>query len=229
MDLSRWGLRRISKIGDRYRNFREFLGDVLEGDRTLIAPETIEGATVETQFSVRDDLASLLASAELTQKLVPATSRKAGAPLVNAKRVDRVQLIFEALAPFFEAGFCLSKNGERLDSMFLFGRVFNATDADSLENVRLALPPLRSGQVVKGRVRPVLEVFGIESLTLLDDASSFAFTPVSGRVFLLICNRPHPWQILAIENAFETVSELLARSARNQAGRVPAEAAPRRT
>jgi hypothetical protein len=192
MDLGHWGLKRFREMKSHYRSFREFLGDVLEGERDLIEAQENH---FEAPFAVRDDIESLLSISP--------------GPL----DLDRV---FERLAPFFEGGFLLDfapETATRLNSMFLFGRVF-VPPGDRGEKVNLALPGIARGQVMRGRVRPVLECFQLESLRNLDEASVFAFSPLRGQAILLICNRPKLWQPDAIIRVFAVVSELVERSAK---------------
>ena len=208
MDIGRWGLEKVSKLTDRYRDFHQFLGDVLEGQRSWLKPR--EGSTStspgqaaplgEARFFPRNDVEKIL---ELTQK----------------GRRPKLETVFKALVPYFEAGF-LIENGtvggatgfgedtSALRSMFLFGHAFSPSESGDMP-VRLALPDFKKELVVKGRVMPVLKTFELESFQTLHEASTFAFSPAPGYVIVLICNRPHPWQVDMIERMYLNVMELL--------------------
>ena len=196
MEFSRWGIDKIIRISDRYRDFTAFLTDVLEGERSLIDTGR---EPAEALFQARDDFSLVLESRRL-----------------RLRPPERVGAVFRSLAPYFEAGFLLrpsldgSSSGQHvsLDSMFLFGKSFQPGAKESPQ-VELPLPRFSSGRVYRGRVAPVLEVFRLDGHGLLKDASAFAFQPAPGSVILLICNRPHPWQVGAVERAVAAVEEAL--------------------
>jgi hypothetical protein len=181
MELSRLFPKPLSKIGQRYRGFREFLAEVLEGNRSLLG-ET-ESTEVAPPFEVSNRFEQLLSLRSFTYK------RSTGE-------------VFTYLAPYFEAGACLhQKNGvTKLTGLFLEGKTFiNENDAPV---IKLGLSGLSEGRVVKGRLRPVLRALGLEGAKKLIDADVFAFSPREGVVFLLICNRPMLWQFDALEAAY---------------------------
>ena len=59
MDLNIFNLRKIRRITDRYRNFQTFLGDVLDGERSLLT--SVEAPSSE-HFEVLDSIEDLLNS-----------------------------------------------------------------------------------------------------------------------------------------------------------------------
>lgn len=198
MELGRWGLKKINRISDRYRDFKDFLADVLEGERSLIVKEiNAHGDTIsEGPFHTSDEIDSLL------YRVGPQRHRA----------LDRSDVIFKGLAPFFEAGFLLraasSPSELKLESMFLFGKVF-VPPASEEPLVEMQLPASPDERVFKGRAAGVLRVFRLEGLTPLREAAAFSFSPKAGLHFVLICNRPHPWQMVAVEKAYTVVQRLL--------------------
>ncbi len=199
MEISRWGFDKISRISDRYRHLRDFLADVLEGERTLIKDQKGKEQPAPA-FEIASDVERIEWSTRLT----------------GVRAADRPVVVFKALAPFFEAGFCLREaetNELTLESMFLFGRVF-LPPAKEAPVVDLPLPALESGTVFRGRSSAVLRVFKLEGLAQLHQASTFAFSPEKGIVYLLVCGRPHPWQLTAIEKAHLAVTNMIHPGAR---------------
>jgi hypothetical protein len=200
MDLSRWKISRLSprlaQITSRYRDFQEFLGDVLEGERGF-SSQTQSGpsASVAPPFSIELDYGKMYS-------LAPTLRR--------SSEKNKNLLLLERLAPFFEAGFLVRRSIQthRLRSMFLFGKSF-APNRGQEQSVRLNLPFIPTETVMSGRVRPVLKAFDLEVLLSrhpeLLDAQVFAFSLQGEKnldeSIILICNRPHPWQQLAVEAA----------------------------
>jgi hypothetical protein len=200
MEFSRWGLDQFNRISDRYRGFKDFLADVLEGDRSLIDPHPDNSAHAESTFQVRNDLDYIIIE-----------------PMGRVRTIELVKTVFKRLAPYFEAGFLIETSGERvpgeaptvaLESMFLFGRVFTPPPSEA-PRVELTLPRFLPEVVYRGRTDAVLRVFRLDSLQSLKDATVFAFSPRPNITFILVCNRPHPWQVTAIEKIFFAVTELL--------------------
>jgi hypothetical protein len=198
MDFSRWGLpgfQKFSTWSDKYRNFQEFLAEVLEGDRDLL-PHASAGACavdqrdsfrVESPFSVRSDIETVLRSP------LPSRGR-------SALKIDSV---FADLAPFFEAGFLFSDDGVvELRSMFLFGRVFVPQGFERTK-VPVELPGSGFAGVLKGRTRPLLAALGLQTVKLLHGMDAYAISPRPGTVVVLLCNRPHPWQFGMLEKTHE--------------------------
>lgn len=217
MDLSRWGLQRFTRISDRYRNFREFLGEVLEGERSLLSEEVAaeKAHAAENLFTPRSDIERLLE--------VPIPSR--------GLQSLRTETIFEMLAPFFAAGFLLElpeanedaklKSGEvsmtscpMLKGMFLFGRVFVPPGGEKMA-VAIVLPDLSGGGVVRGRVSPVLHALNLQGVEELSDAAVFAFQPHKNHVFLIVCSRPSLWQADMIQAMHRVVGTLFERTSKS--------------
>lgn len=206
MDLSRWNIPHLSKIRARTRDFRDFLGDVLEGERELIQPHEPAGDFVEEEaFDVSSDWDELDRQLAI---LKPGTSP---------------EKILAEFAPYFEGALCLkTERGVReakLSGVTLFGQTFQPP-ASGGGVVDLGLAGLRPGHVVAGRILPILKELKIENIEDLHDSNAFAFVPTEGVIFVLFCDRPHPWQVFAIENAY-----LSARDACNR--RVPQKSSSR--
>lgn len=197
MDLSRLNIPTLARLGHRYRHFREFLAQVLEGERTLLDPQA-EIENEEPEFFRNDDLS--LVTRELSQ-------------LAASGRAN-LATVFNTLAPFFEVGFSLRREGEdlKLESMFLLGRVFAPSGVNE-PLVDFGLGPERIEGVIRGRVAPILREARLEKLKMLESADALAFEPAAGRVFVLISDRPHPWQVGVIEHIyFDTRKALTARA-----------------
>lgn len=210
MDLSRWNIPHLSKLRARTRNLRDvwgdFLGDVLEGERELLQ-DTSKPEKVFEAFEVSSDWDELDHQLAL---LKPGTS---------------AEKILQEFAPYFEGALCIrtdrvgGKIKTRLTGVTLFGRTFSAPDAKGGE-LDLGLAGLRAGYVVAGSILPILTELRLQNLEDLLETHAFAFTPADGIVYVLFCDRPHPWQVFAIENAY-----LSARDACNR--RVPQKIASR--
>ncbi|MEK7358129.1 MAG: hypothetical protein AAB250_16910, partial [Bdellovibrionota bacterium] len=56
--------------------------------------------------------------------------------------------------------------------------------------------------VVRGRVAPLLREANLEKLKSFETADALAFEPAADRVFVLISDRPHPWQVGMIETIY---------------------------
>lgn len=204
MDLSLWNIPHLSKLRARTRDLRDFLGDVLEGERELLETRERSPREVEEAFDVSNDWD------ELDRQLA---ILKPGTP---------PEKILAEFAPYFEGALCLrvdrASGDSRLAGVTLFGQTFRppsgAGPSSSKDEVDLGLTGLRAGSVVAGRILPILKALKLEKIEDLHECSAFAFTPSEGVVFVLFCDRPHPWQVFAIENAY-----LSARDACNR--RVP--------
>lgn len=177
---------KLSKWSDRARNFHDFLGDVLEGDRELLAqPESPD------VFHLRDDIENAL------NNLSPGRARVT------------LETRFAALAPFFEGGFVFEQNEfneTRLRSMFLLGRVYVPQGKET----RVGLKDLPWGGfegVKRGRIEPLIREYRLEGVHSLQDAATFAYSVRSGVLVLLVCNRPHPWQVGMMEKAYAIIMD----------------------
>ena len=195
MDFSRWSVPSIKEVSDHVRQVREFLVQVLEGERALI--EGKNDPVDETPLFQRfDDLSTLTAD---LQKWA-------------ARREASSTRVFAALALYYEAGFSIRRTGNelKLESMFLFGRVFTPPPAEA-PIVDFGLKRRRHFDgVLRGAVRPILREARLDVIKTLNRADAFAFESEADRIFLLISDRPHPWQVLALESTYLAVREALA-------------------
>ena len=187
MDFSKF-----SKLSSHARNFHDFLGDVLEGEREIMADAgTTHGSRKRhAPFSARSDVENAL--------MLPSRGRG------ELRFEDR----FAALAPFFEAGFIFEQtelDETRLRSMFLFGQVF-VPKGKAEESVPPNLPEPGFKGVRRGRIEPLLATYRLEGLKNLHDGHVFAMSVSRGVVVLLVCNRPHPWQVGMVESAYGILS-----------------------
>jgi hypothetical protein len=94
--------------------------------------------------------------------------------------------------------------------MFIYGKIFVSPEQQAPQ-VNLSLPLFARDRVYRGRLSAALKAFQLESLRGLQTANVFAFVPMPGVTLVLICNRPPPWQVLALEQAFLSVQELVQK------------------
>lgn len=206
MDLSRLNISSLGRLGKRYKNLREFLAQVLEGERHLLDPKA-EVSDDTPEFHRSDDTNAV--KRDLTK-------------LIASGRSD-VANVFGALAPFFEVGFSLRReHGElKIESMFLMGRVFVPPGVTE-PTVDFGLSDRAISGIERGRVSPLLKEANLENLSsTLSEADALAFEPKAGRVFVLVSDRPHPWQVGMIESVYFDVRAALASTG-------PVKAAPLR-
>ncbi|HVK62674.1 MAG TPA: hypothetical protein VM432_14040 [Bdellovibrionales bacterium] len=180
MELSRLFPKPLSELGHRYRNLREFLAEVLEGNRSLLGEDEKQNALPPFQVSNQF---------EKLEKI----------PVKNRAIVQR----FSDLAPYFEAGAYLSQTGKvtKLNGLFVEGKVF--VNENEAPPIQLNLSQLKPGKIVKGRSESVLRALGLDEAKRFADADAFAFSPSKGSIIVLICNRPALWQNDALEAAFD--------------------------
>lgn len=157
---------------------------VLDGERKLVQPteETIQ------KFQVQDNIEH-------------AFSAQAGKKL-NGE--EKWKALFTKLSPYFEAGFLLmndQSNWETADT-FVFGKKF-APPKNQPIYFGHRLPQVRIGQMARARGTAVLQTYHLDGIVQLKESSAF-LVRVSPRIaFLLICNRPNPWQQLFMEKFFD--------------------------
>ena len=195
MDFSKF-----TKLSSHARNFHDFLGDVLEGEREIMAD-------VETTHGSRKKHAPFAARSDVENSLMP-SERTVAQNAARAKGELRFEDRFAAMAPFFEAGFIFEQtelDETRLRSMFLFGQVF-VPKGKAEESVPPNLPEPGFEGVRRGRIEPLLATYRLEGLKNLHDGHVFAMSVRRGVVVLLVCNRPHPWQVGMIEKAYGILS-----------------------
>lgn len=201
MEVSQWGLVAISRISDRYKELSRFLTEALAGDSDVVGSGSLSAGGI------------LFESREPASLRLPVNSR-------GGER-ERLEAAFEALTPVFQAGFLLtarkSQNNQfSLAQMFLLGRKFSAS-ARTQPVVQIGFPDLSSGKVVRGKTSQVLEALVPGGLEVLNGSSIFAFSPKfagggnaePAAVILLVCDRPNPWQVSAVETAVVEIQKFL--------------------
>ncbi len=194
MDLGRWTIRHLGHAVGKV------LESVLDGDMNLSAAATDR----KTDAFFIDENQDVL-DRELALLRPTATPEK----------------VLVAFAPFFEGGICLhlcsgSEGSEtRLTSLFLFGQIFTPPDANGTV-LNLGLASLEMNCVYKLSIDPVLKALKLGSFLRLTEASAFAFKPSRDVVFVLFDQRPHPWQVFAIENAYLSARDTFARLLRSK-------------
>lgn len=189
MDLSRFSLSSLSRLKNRYRNLREYLADVLEGERHFI--------------NTGDPNAEPIAPFEVSR------DQSRMEKTLSTVRGGSVSSVLETLAPYFDAGFALEgPNVNRISSMFLTGQFFETPRGQSIE-VDLRLGGLVGEGVVRGRTEPVLRALRLEGVERLRGCEVFAFSPVKNVIFILFDQRPQVWQVGFLESAYFGVREAL--------------------
>ena len=202
MDLNIFNLRKIRRITDRYRNFQTFLGDVLDGERSLLT--SVEAPSSE-HFEVLDSIEELLN---------PRASRGA----LPRRPESAVAAVFDALANHFDAGLLLQTGpecGTRLREMFVTGRIF-VSPQSSGDLIPLAVPMIEPGAVMRARPRPILQLVHLDQIVSLRETSAFVITPVAGWSIVLFCSRPHPWQVGFIERTRNVIMQVLEPRAKKR-------------
>ncbi len=191
MDLNIFSLRKIRRFTDRYRNFQDFLGDVLEGERSLTKKDEL---SIPEPFEVLDtieDIANPSASRGSTPRRVEAS----------------VAALFDSLTNYFEAGLLLQtapETGTRLREMFVAGRIFVSPQSTG-ELLRVAIPLIEPGAMMRARPRPFLQLVHLDQMVSLRTTSAFIMTPVTGWTVVLFCGRPHPWQVGFLERTRDVI------------------------
>src|SRR5437868_5828420 len=107
MDLSRWGFRKISLFTARARGFHQLVGDVLDGEKTILPNASVGHEVPVVKFEVQSDFSDL--------------------PRILKNARDESEICF-SLAPYFEAGFFLHADLDyktaRLHSVFIAGKTY---------------------------------------------------------------------------------------------------------
>lgn len=194
MDLGRWRIRRLGHAVGKA------LGSALDGDIDM-QPISVDGPRDAFEIQILDD-----SHDELDRAL--ALIRPGSSP----------EKILSVFAPYFEGGICLrldpietdDTSEMRLTSLFLFGQTFTPPDSNGTA-LDLDLTSLREGRVLKTSIEPLLRALKLGMFSRLAGASAFAFKPASDVVFVLFDHRPHPWQVLAVENAFLSARDVFSR------------------
>lgn len=181
MDLGRWNIGHLGR----------FLGDVLDGDIEIKGAASEE---VRDAFDVSEDTKALDRALSLLRP---------GAP---------TEKILNAFAPFFEGGLALKiVNGQtRLTNLFLFGQAFTPPDSKG-QSVFFGIGSMDTNRVYRASIGPILKALDLNSFFRLDGACAFAFPVSKDTIFIIFDNRPHPWQVFAIENAYLAAREAYAR------------------
>jgi hypothetical protein len=130
----------------------------------------------------------------------------------NERPGASAEKVLGAFMPFFEGGLCLRVEGHKtfLTSLFLFGQTFTPAEAHGTP-VNFKLKSLELNRVYKMALAPLLKSLDLGTFFRLDEASAFAFAISRDTIFVLFDNRPHPWQVFAIENAFLSARDTFAR------------------
>ena len=202
MDLNIFNLRKIRRITDRYRNFQTFLGDVLDGERSLLT--TVEAPSTEL-FEVADSIEDLLS---------PRASRGSS----PRRSESAIAAVFDALANHFDAGLLLQtgpESGTRLREMFVSGRIF-VSPQSSGDSIPLTVPVIEPGAVMRARPRPFLQLVHLDQIVSLRETSAFVITPIAGWSIVLFCSRPHPWQVGFIERTRNVIMQVLEPRAKKR-------------
>ena len=183
MDLSRWSLKHLGQ------ELNQILGHALDADLPR-GPEETNQIGFEISGSSQD----------LDQELA------------MIRPGSSVEKLLTAFKPFFEGGACLRVVDDRtfMTSLFLFGQTFTPAEAHGTP-VDFGLRAIETSRVYTMNLKPILKALNLGSFVRLEEASVFAFAISRDCIFLLFDNRPHPWQVLAIENAYLSARETYGR------------------
>lgn len=170
------------------RHLGHLLGNVLDAEPPAGADEIRDDFDVSDEFDELDRSLALL--------------RVGSEP-------ERVLAEF---APYFEGGLSLRVSGDEcvMTSLFLFGQTF--TPEEPMPQT-FGLRQLDLLSVLKMSAEPLLRALKLGPFFRLDGAAAFAFAPSRNAVFILFDNRPHPWQVFAIENAYLSARDAFSRGA----------------
>lgn len=188
MDLGRWS----------FRHLGNFLGDALDGN--LVAPVPTGGASARSSKTPEEPFEIVSDNDELDRELLM---------IRPGAQTDKV---LAAFVPYFEGGLSIKVEGSKtyLTSIFLFGQTFTPPDrASSL--VDFGLRGVETTRVYRASIEPLLKELGLGGFTRLEGASAFAFRASNDVIFILFDNRPHPWQVFAIENAYLSARDTFGR------------------
>jgi hypothetical protein len=120
--------------------------------------------------------------------------------------------VLNTFMPYFEGGACLRVAGDRsfMTSLFLFGQTFTPAEAHGTP-VDFGLRGVEMSRVYKISLKPILKTLNLGHFARLDGAFAFAFAVNAETLFILFDNRPHPWQVFAIENAYLSARDTFQR------------------
>ena len=190
MELMNWGQRLLTAMTE-----------VLDGERGVLSRDSGPRNGMSAPFDVRSDIESLLTTFK-TSKL---------------RENDRSLAVFRKLAPFFAAGFFLEYTAADasewlVTDVFLLGRHFKPGDVSgsTKQPLPFAVPPLRVGQVVRGRGPAVIDGFQLAGVEKLRDTRAYVMRLSGGSAFLLLDDRPELWRELMIEKAYGVLMRLMA-------------------
>jgi hypothetical protein len=183
MELLNWGQRLLTTMTE-----------VLDGERGVLSREP----TAKAGFDVRSDIEALLPSFK-TSKL---------------KNGELALAAFRKLAPYFSAGFFLENGGTRdwlVTDVFLLGRHFKpgTVGGSSKQPLPFDLPPLRVGQVVRGRGAAVVAGFDLKSVPQLKESMAYVLRLSNGSGIMLLDDRPELWREPMIEKTYGILMRLM--------------------
>lgn len=167
---------------------------------------------VETMTGVLDGEKKLVHSTEVQQKfLVQADIEKAFAA-TSARKFsgeEKWKNLFTKLTPYFEAGFLLQQNENSwtTSDTFVFGKRF-APPKNQPIYFGHRLPQVRVGQMARARGPAVLQSFHLDGIVELKESSAFLLRVSPQIAYLLICNRPGPWQQIFMEKFYDSFVKL---------------------
>lgn len=180
MDFGSWGQKIV-----------ETMTGVLDGDRQLVQPSE----DLKQKFQVQDDVENTFKAFSVRK--------------LNGE--DKWKSLFQRLTSHFEAGFLLTQEQNQWTTAdtFVFGKRF-APPKNQPIYFGHRLPQVRVGQMARARGPAVLQSFHLDGIVQLKESSAFLIRVSPQVAFLLICNRPGPWQQIFMEKFYDSYAKLQA-------------------
>ncbi len=180
MDIGSWGQKIV-----------ETMTGVLDGDRGLVKPTE----DAKLKFQIQNDIETAFTS-------------------FNAKKVsgeEKWKTLFTKLTPYFEAGFLLIQDHNQWTTAdtFVFGKRFAPPKGQPIYFGH-RLPQVRVGQMARARGPAILQSFHLDGIVELKESSAFLLRVSPQIAFLVICNRPGPWQQNFMEKFYDCYVRLQA-------------------
>lgn len=174
MDFGSWGQKIV-----------ETMTGVLDGDRQLVQPSE----DTKLKFQVEDSI---------ERAFVFNGTRK-----LNGE--EKWKTLFTKLTLYFEAGFLLIQDHNQwiTADTFVFGKRFAPPKSQPIYFGH-RLPQVRVAQMARARGPAVLQSFHLDGIVELKESAAFLLRVSPQIAFLLICNRPEPWQQIFMEKFYDS-------------------------
>lgn len=163
---------------------------------------------VETMTGVLDGERRLVQPTESQQKFLIQDAVQNAFVATAARKLsgeEKWKMLFSKLTPYFEAGFLLQQNQNvwTTSDTFIFGKRF-APPKNQPIYFGHSLPNVRVGQMARARGIAILQSFHLDGISELKESSGFLLRVSPQIAFVLICNRPGPWQQIFMEKFYDS-------------------------